>query len=510
LALAATIAIVAGYVAFFDHEPARPAPVVVQRPAPVAEKKEDTAMPVAPTPSAPHEVFYVALCSCKRGEQLAARNAFLDGIAGRGRSVRADDSLPAIEAATHGATAIFAIGGDALDIALALPEHVPLVYALVPPAYHRPDARSGVELGRHPTRAQLQEIDDRFPGRRKVLVVSAADVSLDEIRAASQDRASLLAHLEPPVSERWDDLVQIRKGLVGIDVLWAIDVDKSVLSAMAGQANRDGVIVVSSGVDGSHIGAALSFVPDELQLGVAAADAVREISAGGPGGHARPTWMIVEANQVPPSSAGRGGAAKIALLSRQAQDASDLRSRIQAIGLLAQTRDGAAVDAICGLLGDPERSVRLAAIYSLGTTGRRSALPCLESVDRSSPEISERVGAAIALIENATKRHLRLTALHGDFDADTVDEARRLLREAWAKRGVELDDATVDAGIRGIGIDVTLVANGGGLRVELRGIADDGAMQGVVKVSAKGGQTLSLLKALVPRAVEDAATEFGW
>ncbi|MBL8957762.1 MAG: hypothetical protein JNK82_43705 [Myxococcaceae bacterium] len=428
------------------------------------------------------ERFAVVLCECRRPEEVRMRDAFLAARLDA-RALRLDD--PAVEQAS----AVFAIGGPALDVALALPGSVPIVFTAVPGGYARPRDRRAVELGA-PTREQLEEIDRRLPRRRRVGIVVGPEVPLDAVVRASQDRASPLVRMAPPTSVR--DLHGVVKELTSIDVLWVVGVEGPVLEAIAKAAQHDAVPVVVSGVDGSGYGAVLSFVSDPIQLGQAAAVA----ATGSPA----PRVYVTHTAEPLPQPAPVASAAR--------PTPSQAQSNRRAYAMIGASGRAKSVPSLCLGLRQPEPEVRIAAAHGLASLGQPTALSCLRKEAEADPAVEQHIAAAIVWLERLPGWRLRVRVEGEDGVTPTqVSSARGLLDAYLSARGVTpTDDESAPVPL----LEVQLTSEAPAMikaSVMLR--ARDGLLLDNWNPKVNGG-LVGTIDAVIPKVVEIVAKDLGW
>jgi len=387
LAVAALVVAVISAVMIFgpgsvaDTPPPPPEPPLVEAPPPAPPPEpppaaEENARPVRPVVQVPAgQPVLAVVCTCRRPEEVAARNAFLASSL-RARALRPDD--PALETAEY----VFAIGAGGLDAALALPQAVPIVYALVPGTYPRPQGRKAVELG-SPTSEQLEELERRVPGRRRIGVVSSPTVSLDAIARASPMRVAP----EPSA---------VRSEARNVDLFWIIGLEGRALDDVVRAA--DGVPVAVTGTR-ARADAFVSFVLDPARLGFAAAD----VAAG-----RAVSWRPYEVQGVqglpepgpeaPREPAAAPGDARVAFLGRQLKAAREPMLRAQTLQLLGIVGGEEAVTLMCGALSDPDVRVRLAAVNGLSTARLESATRCLQSHNDPVRDVQARINLAPGVV----------------------------------------------------------------------------------------------------------------
>ncbi|GEN06408.1 hypothetical protein MFU01_14450 [Myxococcus fulvus] len=224
------------------------------------------------------------------------------------------------------------------------------------------------------------------------------------------------------------------------------------------------------------------------------------------------------------------GDTRLAFLGRQLQQGKDPRSRSQAALVLGATEDPEAVAVLCPGLKDASELVRAAVAKSLAKLLESSALPCLEAhKDEADAAVQAAVREAVSALKEYQARPARLyIAMEGMKDLtrslppELVKATEARLRSRLVRRGAVLapaketkaqaKGALKKLGVRGFRITPEVhPMEGGGLRVAIVCMTyPDLSLLGQVDVKAGGAQPADLLKALVPRAVEDAAETFEW
>ncbi|MGZ3479440.1 MAG: HEAT repeat domain-containing protein [Myxococcaceae bacterium] len=217
---------------------------------------------------------------------------------------------------------------------------------------------------------------------------------------------------------------------------------------------------------------------------------------------------------------------RIAYLSRQLATATDPRVRAQAALTLGTTEAPGALEPLCGALQDPVPLVRAAVARSLPELHDLAALDCLVAhAGDSAPDSQGEIRRALALL-----RRLKERAPTVDVWVDPVrdpstpplgevlcGEARAHLvkRLAWAgARSEAVESASRRAGppARAYLLQPTLLRGDGGA-VVLAGVCltwPGKQILGEVRVTGRGGTPRDLVRALVPRLVQDAASTFEW
>jgi len=221
---------------------------------------------------------------------------------------------------------------------------------------------------------------------------------------------------------------------------------------------------------------------------------------------------------------------RIAYLSRQLERGKDPRVRVQSALVLGATEDPGALAPLCKALGDASELVRAAAARSLGTLGEVSALDCLQSRPKDADAEAqhareEAVHALKAARDRPPRFYLAFSGLKdktGQLDAALTQLAEARLRRKLASLGALLAPADESrAGAKSVlkkrrlkGYRLSAEVHpgpGGGLRLALVCMTyPEQSLLGQVEVKASGARPAELLKALAPRAVDEAAQTFEW
>ncbi len=221
------------------------------------------------------------------------------------------------------------------------------------------------------------------------------------------------------------------------------------------------------------------------------------------------------------------GDGRLTYLVRQLEKASDPRLRAQSALLMAATQDPAAVQPLCKALEDPSDIVRSSSARALEQLGESSAQGCLKAHEHdASPDVQTAVKRAIAAL-TVKKPELYISLLpvqvkSAKVGADMVKLAEDRLRAKLSSIGslfAPADEPKNAArsvikgkGLKGYALKVELEDTPtGGLRMRvLCWTYPDQALQGQVEVKASGGGTADLIRALAPKAIQDAAETFDW
>lgn len=231
-----------------------------------------------------------------------------------------------------------------------------------------------------------------------------------------------------------------------------------------------------------------------------------------------------------PCAALAQGDTRLAFLGRQLQQGKDPRTRSQAALVLGATEDPEAVPLLCGSLKDASELVRAAAAKSLAKLLEPSALGCLQAhkgeADAAAKAAVE--GAVTALKEYQARPprfYVSMETLKdrtGKLPADLVKATEARLRSRLVRSGgmvapakeskAAAKGALKKLGVPGFRITPEIRATeSGGLQVAIVCLTyPELSLMGQVEVNAGGAQPGDLLKALVPKAVEEAAETFEW
>lgn len=221
---------------------------------------------------------------------------------------------------------------------------------------------------------------------------------------------------------------------------------------------------------------------------------------------------------------------RVASLSRQLASGKDASVRSRAAQGLGASDDPEAVRPLCTGLEDASEAVRAASAKGLGTLQESSALDCL----KARPQDADAVTAAairesIRIIEEYKARAPNFYVAFdgvkdrtGTLSPELVRHTEQRFARKLVRAGAQLaPKGEGKAAARGVlqkqGIPGYLLlaevhpTDNGGLRITVVCLSyPDRALLGQVEVKASGAESAELLKALVPRAVEEAADAFEW
>lgn len=221
---------------------------------------------------------------------------------------------------------------------------------------------------------------------------------------------------------------------------------------------------------------------------------------------------------------------RITFLSRQLEKGRDPRARSQAALVLGATEDPEAVTPLCNALKDPSELVRAAVAKGLGALLEPGGLDCLQAYQG---ETDASVKAAVADSVKAIKAYqarrprfyLALDSLKdktGGIPADVVKLSEARLRSKLVRRGAMMapvketkaaaKGALKKMGVHGYRITAEIQAtDNGGLRIAILCMSyPEQSLMGQVEAHAAGAPPADLLKALIPRVIEEAAATFEW
>ena len=217
---------------------------------------------------------------------------------------------------------------------------------------------------------------------------------------------------------------------------------------------------------------------------------------------------------------------RIAYLARQLGTATDPRVRAQAALTLGTTDAPGALGVLCSALADPVPLVRAAVARALPELHDLGALDCLLAhTGDPDPDAQGEVRRALALLRKVKER-LPTVVVWVDpvrdpstppFGEALCGEARANLvrRLSWAgARSDRVESAPPRAGrsTPAYLLQPTLLRADGGALV-LAGVCltwPGKQLLGEVRVTGRGGAPRDLLRALVPRLVQDATSTFEW
>ena len=220
------------------------------------------------------------------------------------------------------------------------------------------------------------------------------------------------------------------------------------------------------------------------------------------------------------------GDPRIAFLVRQLGTATDPRVRAQAALTLGATDAPGALGPLCAALGDPEPLVRSAVARSLPELHDLGALECLVAhAGDTAPESQAEIRRAVAVLKKVKERKptvdvwvepVRDPGSPPLGDALCGEARTRLVKRlAWSgarSDGVESAPKAAKKGTPAYLLQPTLLRGDGGAVVMAAVCLTWPSKQilGEVRVKGSGGTPVDLVRALVPRLIEDAANTFEW
>jgi len=222
--------------------------------------------------------------------------------------------------------------------------------------------------------------------------------------------------------------------------------------------------------------------------------------------------------------------ARVAALGRQLATGKDPGIRSRAAQGLGASDDPEAVRPLCGGLEDASEVVRAASAKGLGALQEVSGLDCLKAHSREADAVTAAsIRESIRTIEEFKARAPSLyIAFDGvkDRTGTLPPELLRHTEQRFARRLVRVGARLAPRGegkaaARGVlkkhGLPGYLLmaevhpTDGGGLRLTVVCLSyPERALLGQVEVQASGAGPAELLKALIPRAIEEAADTFEW
>ncbi len=219
-----------------------------------------------------------------------------------------------------------------------------------------------------------------------------------------------------------------------------------------------------------------------------------------------------------------------ASLGRLLRKGAEPPQRIQAARVLGESEDPEALQPLCEGLQDPSGEVRAAAAEALGKLGEVGAVECLEARKDEPDEAAQAaITAALKTLRELKARPPRLyVMLNGVKDATgtvppewvkaTEARMRRKLTQLGAWLAPEKEsEAEARAVLKKEKLQgYRLMAEirpgpDGGLKLSVMCLRYPGKqLLGNVEVQASGAEQGDMLEALAPRAIEEAASSFGW
>lgn len=216
---------------------------------------------------------------------------------------------------------------------------------------------------------------------------------------------------------------------------------------------------------------------------------------------------------------------RVAFLARQLGSATDPRARAQAALTLGTTEATGARGPLCSALADPVPMVRQAVARALPELHDLSALPCLlgHGADPA-PEAAAEIRRAVAVLREVESRTPVVAVwVEGVQDPSTPPLGPELLAEArhrlvrhltWVgARSGEAESAPRPArkAVPSYLLKPSLLRNDQGLTLAAVCLTWPGkVILGEVRVKGSGGAPPDLVRALVPRLVQDASRTFEW
>lgn len=221
--------------------------------------------------------------------------------------------------------------------------------------------------------------------------------------------------------------------------------------------------------------------------------------------------------------------ARVTLLSKQLTTMKDPRVRAQTVLLLGQTQSEDAVAPLCLALRDAESVVRAAAANALGDLHTPSASACLTAaLGEQDPSVRAAMEKALTppALEGKGGLYLNIEPIAdngGGFDANLLTLAHSVLKSQLTDLGAtfappneekKAAQAVIKSkSLRGYQVKMQLTpgATEKQLKVEMLILSyPDHALQGSWNVKGSGAKPESLIKAMVPKVVNDAAGDLNW
>jgi hypothetical protein len=200
--------------------------------------------------------------------------------------------------------------------------------------------------------------------------------------------------------------------------------------------------------------------------------------------------------------------------------------RAQTAMVLAGTGSPQAAVPLCKLFKDADALVRTAAANALGDLKVAEGQGCLKDAqnDKDAGVKAAVVRALAAGVVKPGSLYVNIEQIAdkvGGLPPDVMKLADSLLREKLKGIGAGISppgeekktaaSLVKSRQLKGYQLRVQLLPNGAGLKLEMLVLTyPDQTLQGTFNVKASGGAQDKLLKAMVPRVVDDAAAELQW
>jgi hypothetical protein len=220
--------------------------------------------------------------------------------------------------------------------------------------------------------------------------------------------------------------------------------------------------------------------------------------------------------------------ARVEFLDRQLKGATDPRVRAQTLLLLGKTSSAAAVPSLCTALKDPDGVIRGAAATGLGDLRLPQSVACLKAaLPAASADERPQIEHALELgaVESGSL-YLALDPVEdkqAGLSEGAVALANKVLREKLAGMGATFAPPNeakqaASALVRqrnlksyALKVQFSPGASANGMKVEmLISTYPEQSLKGSWNVKASGPKPESLIKAMVPRLIDDAAGDLDW
>lgn len=221
--------------------------------------------------------------------------------------------------------------------------------------------------------------------------------------------------------------------------------------------------------------------------------------------------------------------ARVTFLVKQLAGAKDARVKAQTVLLLGQTGADEAVPSVCVALKDTESVVRSAAASALGELRTDASVACLKGAVSGEKDGGVKAAIEKAMLQTAVASgalYIQLEPVQdkvGDLPNTLISLADQVVREKLNSYGAAFAPVNEDKKsaanlirakkLKGFQLRMQLLPGSSekGLKVEMLIMSyPEQALKGTWNVKAAGGKPESLIKAMVPRVVDDAALDLEW
>jgi hypothetical protein len=204
---------------------------------------------------------------------------------------------------------------------------------------------------------------------------------------------------------------------------------------------------------------------------------------------------------------------RLELLAKHLVTEKDPRIRAQSALLLGTLGNAASAEHLCSALQDHDFLVRMSATKALEKLAVPKGFQCLlENLEKASPDLQKEIHHILSTTRARSVPYFVLKFISKSVDASVGQFAEQELSKALLIKGMVSSSSQASPEFEGFELLVVLqgFSNGALSMSILCSTYPKRVLQGETHVKASGSKPESLLRALIPKLVENADRQFNW